>query len=68
MSNPMIGRFSFLADEDLRYKPIDSLYCHSSYLGKKIKNIENFENFDWNRVDLTEVVGETKYPEPKSIK
>jgi len=35
MSNPMIGRFSSLADEYLRYKPITGLYCHSEYLVKK---------------------------------
>lgn len=62
MSNPMVGRFSSLADEYLRYKPIRCLFCHSEYLGRKIKDIEYF---DWNNVDLIEVVGETKYPEPK---
>lgn len=65
MSNPIVGRFSSLADSDLKYKPVAGLYCHSEYLGKKVKDIENF---DWNNVDLQEVVGETKYPEPKNIK
>lgn len=63
MSNPMVGRFSSLADKYLRYRPITRLFCHSEYLGKKIKDIENF---DWNSVDLIDVVGETTYPEPKS--
>lgn len=62
MSNPMVGRFSSLADKYLRYKPIAGLYCHSEFLGRKIKNIEYF---DWNSIDLIEVIGDTKYPEPK---
>jgi SAM-dependent methyltransferase len=63
MSNPLIGRFSSLADDYLRYAPVIGLYCHSEYLGKKIKEIEKF---DWETVDLADVVGDTKYPEPKS--
>jgi len=34
-SNPMVGRFSALADESLRYRSIKGLYCHSDFLGKK---------------------------------
>jgi len=62
MSNPIVGRFSSLADEYLKNKPIPGLYCHSEYLGKKIKNVDNF---DWSKLDLIDVVGETKYPDPK---
>ncbi|MBV8326728.1 methyltransferase domain-containing protein [Chryseobacterium sp.] len=62
MSNPLIGRFSLLADEYLQNKPVKGLYCHSEYLGKKIKDVENFS---WDQVDLNDVVGETKYPEPQ---
>ena len=62
MSNPMIGRFSALADKYLRYSPIPNLFCHSEYLGKKIKDVKNF---DWNDVDLIDIVGESKYPELK---
>jgi SAM-dependent methyltransferase len=62
MSNPIIGRFSTLADKDLRNKPVPGLYCHSEYLGKKIKDVENF---NWESLNLIDVVGETKYPEPK---
>jgi ubiquinone/menaquinone biosynthesis C-methylase UbiE len=62
MSNPLIGRFSSLADEYLRSKPVRGLYCHSKYLGKKIRDVKNF---NWGNVDLFDVVGETKYPEPK---
>jgi SAM-dependent methyltransferase len=62
MSNPIVGRFSSLADKYLRYKPVTGLYCHSEYLGKKIREVKNF---DWATLDLDEVVGDTKYPEPK---
>ncbi len=62
MSNPIVGRFSSLADGYLKNKPIGGLYCHSEFLGKKIREVENF---DWGTVDLIDVVGETKYPEPK---
>jgi len=61
MSNPMVGRFSSLADEYLKNKPIVGLYCHSNYLGKKVKDVENFY---WEDTDLEEVVDNTKYPEP----
>jgi hypothetical protein len=32
VSNPIIGRFSALADRYLRYQPVAGLYCHSEYL------------------------------------
>lgn len=62
MSNPMVGRFSSLADTYLKNKPIRGLYCHSEYLGKKVRNINDF---DWGKIDLMHVIGETKYPAPK---
>ena len=61
MSNPMIGRFSSLADEYLRNQPIPGLYCHSNYLGRKIKDVDNFK---WDDVSLDSVVEGTKYPKP----
>ncbi|MFA6980676.1 MAG: methyltransferase domain-containing protein [Ignavibacteriaceae bacterium] len=61
MSNPIVGRFSSLADEDLKNKPVAGLYCHSGYLGKKVRDVKNF---DWGNVELATIVGETKYPEP----
>lgn len=64
MSNPMIGRFSTLADEYLVNQPIPGLYCHSEFLGKKVENIPDF---DWNKVDLEDVVGNTKYPDPSTV-
>ncbi len=59
MSNPVVGRFSSLADDYLKNKRITGLYCHSEYLGKKVREVENF---DWNKVDINEVVGDTEYP------
>ena len=61
-SNPIVGRFSSLADDYLKNLPVRQLYCHTEYLGKKVKEVSDF---DWNKVDLIDVVGETKYPEPK---
>lgn len=60
LSNPLVGRFSSQADNYLRLKPVVGLYCHSEYLGKKTRDVVGF---DWNKVDLVDVVGETKYPE-----
>ena len=60
MSNPLVARFSNLADDYLRYIPVTGLYCHSSYLGKKVKDVD-FNVFDWNKLNLDDVVGNTKY-------
>jgi hypothetical protein len=62
MSNPMVGRFSSLADKHLRNRTIRGLYCHSAYLGRKTADIEDFKR---EKVNLNEVVGETEYPAPK---
>jgi hypothetical protein len=59
VSNPMIGRFSILADKSMRFMPVRGLYCHSDFLGRKTREVENFE---WSNVCLDEVVGDTKYP------
>lgn len=61
MSNPIVGRFSSLADEYLKNKPISGLYCHSEFLGRKIRDVNCF---DWAQVDLSSMVGNTKYPQP----
>lgn len=63
MSNPIVGRFSSLADMPLKNLPVRGLYCHSEYLGKKVRNVENF---NWSQVDLKQVAGDTVYPEPSS--
>jgi hypothetical protein len=61
MSNPIVGRFSSLADRDLRNEPVTRLYCHSEYLGRKVRDVEDFQ---WEQLDIVNVVGETRYPEP----
>jgi len=48
-----------LADDYLKNKRVTGLYCHSEYLGKKITDVEDF---DWEKVDLIDVIGETQYP------
>lgn len=60
-SNPLVGRFSSLADEYLRYKPVKGLFCHSEFLGKKVREVQDF---DWNDLQLSEVVGDSHYPAP----
>ncbi|MEM6837004.1 MAG: methyltransferase domain-containing protein [Cyanobacteria bacterium P01_C01_bin.120] len=61
LSNPIVGRFSSLADEYLQNQPVSGLYCHSEYLGKKVREVKDF---NWNDIALSSVVGQTKYPEP----
>jgi SAM-dependent methyltransferase len=61
MSNPIVGRFSAFADGYLRYQPVKGLYCHSEYLGRKTREVEGF---DWNKVELADVVSGTHYPAP----
>ena len=62
-SNPIIARFSSLADKDLRFKAVRGLYCHSEFLGRKIRDVPHF---DWSNVRLEEVAVDTKYPLPES--
>lgn len=62
LSNPIAGRFSSLADPYLRNHPIRGLYCHVEYLGRKVRDVADF---DWATVSLEDVVGATHYPEPK---
>jgi SAM-dependent methyltransferase len=62
MSEPIVGRFSALAHESLRYQPIRGLYCSSEYFGRKVREVESFV---WNEVSVEEVVSGTTYPAPK---
>jgi SAM-dependent methyltransferase len=59
VSNPMVGRFSALADDYLRYRPVPKIYCHSSYLGQKLRDVPSF---DWRTASIEDVVGSTQYP------
>lgn len=63
MSNPMVARFSSLADAHLKNTPVGGLYCHSEYLGRKTRDVHDF---DWSHVELQHVVGETTYPQQKT--
>ena len=62
MSNPIVGRFSSMADKHLRYRELRGMYCHSQYLGKKVREVPDFS---WSQVSVDEVVGDTKYPAPQ---
>jgi hypothetical protein len=60
MSNPIVARFSLLADPYLQNRSVTGLYCHTEYLGRKVRDVEDFR---WEDVDLADVVGQTTYPE-----
>lgn len=62
LENPIVGRFSKYADGYLRYRPVAGLYCHVLFLGKKTHEPLNF---DWNDLNIDEVVGNSTYPKPK---
>lgn len=59
MSNPIVGRFSALADPQLQYRPVIDLFCHSEFFGRKVRDVPDFE---WSRFDLDAVVNHTTYP------
>ena len=61
MSNPIVGRFTSLADEYLRFKRVSALYCHSEFLGRKTSEVSNFS---WSEIELQKVVGGTEYRLP----
>jgi SAM-dependent methyltransferase len=62
MSNPIVGRFSAMADKKDRYRPVLGLYSGSEFLGRKVRDEQSF---DWNHVTVDEVVTGTKYPAPR---
>lgn len=64
VANPIVGRFSNLADPYLRNQQVRGLYCHSEFFGKKVKDVPDF---DWRKIGLSDVVGDTKYVEPVNI-
>lgn len=49
MSNPIVGRFSSLADTYLRNQPVTGLYGHTEYLGKKVREVDEV---DWRTLAL----------------
>ena len=62
LSDPIVGRFSSLANEKERNRPVTGLYFGSHYLGKKIRDVDDFS---WDRTGMDQVVGETEYPKLK---
>ena len=63
VSNPIVGRFSRLADDALRFRPVPALYCHSEYLGRKVADA-HFPG--WEQLDTAALVGDTQYPQPRT--
>ena len=61
VSNPLIARFSKCAVKYLRGRKIPGLYCHSEFLGKKFKDVEDF---NWYNVNVEDIYRGTKYIEP----
>lgn len=62
-SNLIRGEFFEESSSYLQGRLIGGLYCHSEFLGQKVEEIEN--ELSWDNVKLGDVVGSTKYPEPK---
>ncbi len=61
VSNPIIARFSKYAVKYLRGRKIPGLYCHSEFLGQKIKDVDDF---NWYNVNVEDIYRGTKYLEP----
>ena len=64
MSNPIVGRFSGLAEKRLRYQPVRGLYCGREYLGRKVRDMNSF---DWSQISLDQIVSGTNYPPPNPL-
>lgn len=62
VSSPIVARFSNLSQKYLRKQRITGMYCHSEFLGKKVKDVENFS---WEKVDLDDIYNGTQYCLPK---
>lgn len=62
VSNPIHGVFTESACERLRGKPVDNLFCHSEFLGRKFREVTDFSFED---IPLNEIVGDTEYPKPE---
>lgn len=60
-SNLIEGRFSEYASEYLAGQIVPGLYCHSEYLGQKIRETDELK---WENVSLADVVKSTEYPRP----
>lgn len=63
VSNPLVGRFSYLASEYLAGRPVTGLYCHSQFLGVKEREVDDFS---WDKATLQDIVADTSYPKPRN--
>lgn len=63
VSNPLIAEFSKYAVKYLRGRKIPGLYCHSEFLGKKFKDVDDF---NWYNVNVEDIYRGTKYIEPNN--
>ncbi len=61
VSDPIQARFSCCASKYLKGQNIGNLWCHSEIFGRKVSEPEVF---DWNQVDINQLVNETHYPKP----
>ena len=61
MDNPIVGRFSAFAAPYLRFQKVPALYCHSLFIGRKVRDVPTFR---WRDADVDQVVGATHYPPP----
>ena len=59
MQNPIVGRFSRFADRYLRFQPVTGLYCHATFLGRKVRQVDGFQ---WRAADVPALVSGTLYP------
>ena len=58
------GQFSTCASAYLAGQKVRGLYCHSEYLGQKIREVDELS---WNSVTLSDVVKSTEYPKPGKV-
>ena len=63
LSNPIIAKHSKYSDEPLRGVIVTGLYCHSGYLGKKVRDVPDF---NWADAGLENVVEGSSYPKDKT--
>lgn len=61
LDTPIVGRFSAFAAPYLRLQRVPALYCHSLFIGRKVRDEPDFR---WRDADVDQVVGATHYPTP----
>jgi hypothetical protein len=61
VSNPITARFSSFADSYLAGRRVTGLYCHSEYLGRKVKEVSGFR---WREAWFGAIAGASAYPDP----